>query len=98
MWENRNQIEHKDDKEKEINSVDTEISEEIEKGTTNLPADDYMFSEQELQKLQDANLTYKKSWLQNVRVARQRAAKRALSDQQLTGMRNLMRNYLSIDD
>jgi hypothetical protein len=97
MWQNRNQKEHEDDANNELEKVRTTIEEEIGKGFEDLKEIDmFMFTEEEIQRVREGNIGYARAWLRNL-MARRGYAKRLKEDtRDIQLMRANMRRFLNL--
>lgn len=95
LWEHRNGIEHEHDVAEEHQELNNRIAQEIESfENVQHSSYDYMFSEDELIKVQNSTLGYKRLWLQNVAAAKLREGRRAINRTTLQGMQDNMRAFL----
>jgi hypothetical protein len=95
MWEHRNSIEHASDLQKETEIVDTQIQEELNKGSGNNADIEQMQQQGRLfEEERRSLLAYKKSWLRGIRTVRERAQRKGLAGNILRGMRANMRRFL----
>jgi hypothetical protein len=71
IWKARNEIEHEHDKQIQLRDFNEEIGMEIQQGFDNINRQQYLFSDQAIQKvLQSTHAESKRSWLRNIRALR----------------------------
>lgn len=96
LWEHRNGVEHQHDQEELHRKLDSQILIEVDQHIIGeYPPMDFMFSANEIEKLKNSTIGYKKAWLRNVLGARKQQT-RHRTRSGLRGMQQTMRRFLGL--
>jgi hypothetical protein len=97
LWKSRNDKEHSKDVEVARAQLQEAVNKEIEVGDQGIPELLQWFTDDELLRVQPVlDRAYAQAWLRNVKSARRRDELRKGSVSELSRMRTIMRNYLSV--
>jgi hypothetical protein len=72
------------------------VEAELQRGFDNLIESEYMFSDEEVQRVKGSNLAYKRAWLRNLQARHERADKGREGERTIQLMRNNMQCFLQL--
>jgi Reverse transcriptase (RNA-dependent DNA polymerase) len=96
LWEHRNGVEHEHDRQDLHIQLNDQIRAEVDNyNIDEYPDMAYMFRMEEMDKIYDSSIGYKKSWLRNVVGAKSKGTRRT-NTPEITQMRRTMRLFLNM--